>query len=297
MYKKIGSLRELLKYKYFFFDCDGVLWHGGKELFNAFKALSFLQENKKEIFLLTNNSTQSRKSGSRYIKSKFNFNIDPNRYISSAFLAGHYIESKKYSNIYSIGVQPLFDELKIALDSLKKPYKLFGLEDNSKSSLDDDFYRRINKEKVDAVVVGKDDKINYYKLASAVAYVNKGAELIETHSDLVFRSQGLRIPNTGTIVKAIEFACEKKSTDLGKPQSYGIKTICDTYKINFEQEREKMVIIGDNLGVEIALGNSIKIDSVLVLSGSTTKENLQNELEKNKRVMPKYLIPHLLFIY
>ena len=292
MYKVLSSIKPILsRYKYFFFDCDGVLWHGGKELFNAFQALKFLQAQNKQIFLLTNNSTQSRASGSEYVKSKFGFTIDPNRFCSTTFLAGHYAKSKGYKNLYVIGAKPLFDELKLNNSAAV----LYGATDTLKSGLDDEFYQRAKSVKIDAVVVGKDDKLNYYKMAYAVCAITQGADLIATHEDLTFRSQGVIIPNTGATVKAIEAATRKKAINLGKPEDYGIKVICENFNIDFKKERENMIIIGDNLGVEILLGNKQRIDSLLVLSGSTTQESLEKELDRHKGTMPTYVIPHLTY--
>jgi ribonucleotide monophosphatase NagD (HAD superfamily) len=50
------------KYDYFLFDCDGVLWQGSSEIENALKALSHLMSLKKEVYLITNNSSRLRQS-------------------------------------------------------------------------------------------------------------------------------------------------------------------------------------------------------------------------------------------
>jgi 4-nitrophenyl phosphatase len=53
------------KYDYFLFDCDGVLWHGDREIEQAFSALRKIQlhsSGKKHIYLITNNSTRLRET-------------------------------------------------------------------------------------------------------------------------------------------------------------------------------------------------------------------------------------------
>ena len=58
-----ADLAQLVQtYDYFLFDCDGVLWAGGHQIHDAFKALKYLQSHGKHIFLITNNSTRLRET-------------------------------------------------------------------------------------------------------------------------------------------------------------------------------------------------------------------------------------------
>ena len=241
---------------------------------------------------MNNNSTQGQIEGSNYIKKKYGFSLDPQRFISAAYLSAYYAKSKNYKKLYIIGGKAVFDELKIALNNPE----LFGEDDSGKMDLDDKFFKRFkSKENVDAVIVGKDSQLNYYKLSCAICSVNKGADLVASHCRLLYRKNDIRIPNCGTTVKAIEAATGKKAFNVGKPGAYGIKVICEKFGINFEKEKKNMLIVGDNLGVEIKLANEIGINSLLVLSGDINKENLAENLVKNKGVTPTYILPYLTY--
>ena len=113
----------------------------------------------------------------------------------------------------------------------------------------------------------------------------------------MFKTNGLLMPNTGTTVLTLEATTREKAINIGKPEPYGINTICKEHGIDFDKEKNNMLIVGDNIGVEIKLGKNIGIDSLLVLSGSTNKEMLDAELRKpdNERVVPTYVLPYLTY--
>jgi len=49
------------KYRYFIFDCDGVLFHSRDEIGEAFKALKYIKKFEgKDIFFFTNATTRTR---------------------------------------------------------------------------------------------------------------------------------------------------------------------------------------------------------------------------------------------
>lgn len=290
--KILTSFKPLLSYRYFIFDCDGVLWHQKKELFGSFNIIRSLEKMKKEYFFLTNNSGMTQSDGANYAKEVANFPLDPKRFISAAFLAGQYAKARNYKKIYIIGTKSIFDSVSSVLDNSL----LLGKQDTEKKDLDNIFFESMHsKRNVDAVIVGKDHALNYYKLAYAICSINKGAELVACHKNMMYKKNNIMIPNAGATIAAIEAATGKKAFDLGKPGDYGIKTICKLFQIDLEKEKKDMLIIGDNIGVEIQLANNLGIDSVLVLSGNTTRENIKAHIEKGKGVMPTYIIPHLTY--
>lgn len=60
---KQSRLEDLVdRYKYFIFDCDGVLFHSHDEIGDAFKALKYIKKHPapKEVFFFTNATTRTR---------------------------------------------------------------------------------------------------------------------------------------------------------------------------------------------------------------------------------------------
>jgi 4-nitrophenyl phosphatase len=82
-------------YDYFLFDCDGVLWSGGSEIKDAFKALRYIQSFPgKEIFLITNNSTRLRETVIEDKVKKLggdDFHVPLSHVYTSAYITGQYL--------------------------------------------------------------------------------------------------------------------------------------------------------------------------------------------------------------
>jgi hypothetical protein len=59
-----SRLEDLVeKYQYFIFDCDGVLFHSGDEIGQAFSALRYIKKHpskNKDVFFFTNATTRTR---------------------------------------------------------------------------------------------------------------------------------------------------------------------------------------------------------------------------------------------
>lgn len=283
--RRIPSFKALLSYKHFIFDCDGVLWHGDKELFSSFDIIRLLQSKGKSFFLYTNDSTKTQTQGAAYAEKLAGFRLDARRFFSSAHLVARFARERKYRRVYVIGGEALFEELSLALPDAR----LIGKGDSKKMGLDDKLFVK-REENVDAVAVAWDHELNYYKLAYAIDAVDKGADLVACHGNLTYRTKGVLLPNTGITVGAIEAATNRKAIVVGKPSHYGIELICKAFRINFEEERKNMLIVGDTLGVEIKMGNELGIDSLLVLSGRTSKEMLEQSA-----VTPTYVLPYLTY--
>ena len=55
------SFKDLIpKYDIFMFDCDGVLWSGGKPIPGAFETLQELEKIGKKVFFISNSANKTR---------------------------------------------------------------------------------------------------------------------------------------------------------------------------------------------------------------------------------------------
>jgi len=76
----------------------------------------------------------------------------------------------------------------------------------------------VTDDRPDAVVVGLDPELTYRALAKAVAGVDGGADLLATNTDPWYLDEeGRRLPGAGAVVAAVEHACGRTATVLGKP--------------------------------------------------------------------------------
>ena len=57
------------QYKYFLFDCDGVLWHGNNHVGQAFRNIEKLEQAGAKMFFVTNWAATSRRAMSNKMAS------------------------------------------------------------------------------------------------------------------------------------------------------------------------------------------------------------------------------------
>lgn len=125
-------------------------------------------------------------------------------------------------------------------------------------------------DKVDAVVVGFHRDACYNTLALASLYVHKGAAFIGTNPDQSFPSEFGPLPGAGALQAIISTATGIAPTVIGKPGP-----------IMFEQAmarlggtRENTAMLGDRLNTDIAGGNAAGLNTIMVLSGISSRADV-----------------------
>ena len=113
----------------------------------------------------------------------------------------------------------------------------------------------------DYVIVGETRTYSFEKIEKAIELVNKGAR--------------------GSLISPIEIATGKKAYFVGKPNPlmlrHGLKKLgCHSEEIAF---------IGDRMDTDIIAGIESNVDTVLVLSGVTSKEDIDNFPYRPKYVL------------
>ncbi|HXQ89649.1 MAG TPA: HAD-IIA family hydrolase [Solirubrobacterales bacterium] len=118
----------------------------------------------------------------------------------------------------------------------------------------------------DAVVVSGHRGFDYGELLTAKRALDRGAALLATSRDPTMPFPGGEVPGTGAVLAAVETASGKRATIAGKPERH-----------LFEMAREglggaeSVAMIGDRLSSDIEGGRRAGLETVLVLSGTTTR--------------------------
>ena len=123
----------------------------------------------------------------------------------------------------------------------------------------------------DYVVLGETRTYNFEKIEKAIALVRAGAKLIGTNPDTVGVTETGIMPASGALIAPIEIATGKKAYFVGKPNPlmlrHGLKLIgCHSADIAF---------IGDRMDTDIIAGIESNVDTVLVLSGVTSMQDIE----------------------
>jgi NagD protein len=229
----------------FISDMDGVIYHGHHLLPGAMDFVRWLQQAGKKYLFLTNAAYRTREQTAEKLR-KLGIETTPEHCYNSALATADFLAAQKPGgSAYVIGG-----------DGLRRALADVGY---SESDTDPDY-----------VVVSETDDYDYASVTRAINLVRGGAKLIGANPDLFGPGQGGIVPGTGAIIKPIELAAQVTAYFVGKPNPLMMR---DAIK-HLSSRREETVIIGDRMETDILAGVESEIDTVLVLSGVTRREDL-----------------------
>lgn len=247
-----------MDFKGFVIDLDGVVYRGKELISDSDRRITSLKKRSKVLFL-TNNSTKTR---SEYVDKLrgFGINADEKEVITSGYAAALYIKKKyKNPNVFVIGE-----------DGLKKELEWQGIQ--------------IGWRECNIVLVGLDRSFNYPKMALASRFVQSGADFIATNTDNTLITESGMLPGAGAIVKAVQTACRKEPIVIGKPSEIIAKIALDRLKL----KPEDVLLLGDRLETDIAMGNKVGMKTALVLTGCSKREDVEKS-----GIKPDYILDKL----
>ena len=241
------DIQRLQAKKAFICDMDGVIYHGNNLLPGVPDFINWLKENNKEFLFLTNSSERSPRELSQKLK-RLGLDVDETHFYTSALTTASFLARQKPNcSAFVIGEAGLIQALYQA-----------GLTMNN---VDPDY-----------VVIGETRTYSFEKIEDAVQLVRNGALLIGTNPDLTGPTERGIVPATGALVKPIELATGKTAYFLGKPNPLMMRHA----KSMLKAAHEDTVIIGDRMDTDIIAGIESDLETVLVLSGVTSRDELKN---------------------
>ncbi len=249
-------MKEILDKKGFICDMDGVIYHGNKILDGVKEFVTWMIENDKKFIFLTNSPERTPHELSMKLQ-RMGLDVSADHFYTSAMATAEFLSSQKPNcTAYVIGEPSL-----------------------TKAMYDKKIY--MNDINPDYVVLGETRTYNFEKLEKAIELVRGGAKLIGANPDTVGVTEKGIMPATGALIAPIEIATGKKAYFVGKPNPlmlrHGLKLLgCHSADIAF---------IGDRMDTDIIAGIESNVDTVLVLSGVTKEEDIQNFPYR-----PKYIL-------
>ena len=238
-------MKEILQKDGFICDMDGVIYHGNKILPGVHEFVSYLIEHNKKFVFLTNSPERTPHELSMKLE-RMGLTVGADHFYTSAMATAEFLSSQAPGcTAYVIGEGAL-----------------------SKALYDKRIY--MNDVNPDYVVVGETRTYSFEKIEKAIELVNKGAKLIGTNPDTTGPSERGIFPATGALISPIEIATGKRAYFVGKPNPlmlrHGLNKLgCHSADIAF---------IGDRMDTDIIAGIESNVDTVLVLSGVTKREDI-----------------------
>ncbi len=130
----------------------------------------------------------------------------------------------------------------------------------------------VNNVNPDYVVVGDTHSYNFEKVELAVNLVIKGAKLIGTNPDVSGPVENGITPSTKALIAPIEIASGKKAYYVGKPNPLMMRIALRKLGV----KRENAIVIGDRMDTDVRCGLESEIETLLVLSGITSMNEIDN---------------------
>ncbi len=229
----------------FIIDMDGVIYHGNRLLRGAADFVSWLKDNDKKFLFLTNSSERSPVELSQKL-ARLGIEVAPEHFYTSALATASFLASQRPGgSAYVLGEPGLINAL----------YEVGYTMNN------------VNP---DYVVIGEADSYGLDTVEKAVSLVLGGARLIGTNPDLSGPGENGIIPACGALIAPIELATGRKAYFVGKPNPLIMRSALR----RLDARREETAIVGDRMDTDIVAGVETDIETVLVLSGVTSREDL-----------------------
>jgi NagD protein len=243
--KTESTLAHIRSKEAFIIDMDGVIYHGNQLLKGAAEFVDWLARTQKRFLFLTNSSDRSPLELSQKL-ARLGIQVDPEHFYTSALAtAGFLATQRPGGSVYTIGEPGLIQALYDAGFTM-------------------------NNVNPDYVVVGEGRGYCLEALERAVKLVLGGARLIGTNPDVNGPVEGGIVPACGSLVAPIELAADTKAYFVGKPNPlmmrHGLR--------HLNTKREDTAIVGDRMDTDIVAGVEAEIETILVLSGVTAREDV-----------------------
>jgi len=250
--------------KLYIFDMDGTIYLGYNVFDFAIRFINNLRAAGKRVLFFTNNASHS---DDFYMEKLTKLGFSPSReeIMTSGDVTKVFLHRKRPGkSVYLVGT-----------DDLVNDFNKDGI-----NLVDGDV------ESADIVITSFDTTLTYKKLDDACRLVRNGAEYLSTHPDFNCPTETGFIPDSGAIAAFVTASTGKTPTYFGKPYIETLEMICEHTGI----DKNDMCIFGDRLYTDIALGARNGVTSILVLTGETTAEDVDNAEKKDQ---PAYVFDSL----
>jgi NagD protein len=139
----------------------------------------------------------------------------------------------------------------------------------------------INERDPDYVVLGETRTYSFERITHAIRLILAGARFIATNPDNVGPAPGGPLPATGSVAALISRATGVEPYFVGKPNPLMVRSALNA--INAHSEHTMM--IGDRMDTDIVAGIEAGLETILVLTGVTSRADVERYPYRPSRVV------------
>ncbi|WP_299559843.1 HAD-IIA family hydrolase [uncultured Mycolicibacterium sp.] len=237
-------------------DMDGVLVHEDRALPGAAEFLQRLAEKQRPFLVLTNNSIYTpRDLAARLARS--GLEVPEQAIWTSALATASFLRTQQPNgSAYVIGEAGLTTALHEAGYTL--------------TDIDPDF-----------VVLGETRTYSFEAITKAIRLILRGARFIATNPDVTGPSAEGPLPACGSVAALITRATGREPYFVGKPNPMMFRSAMN----RIEAHSEHTVMVGDRMDTDVVAGIEAGLETILVLTGSTSVEDIERYPYRPSRVL------------
>lgn len=234
----------------FLIDLDGVVWIGREPLPGAAEALRSILAAGKEVVFVTNNPGKLASAYAQRLREA-GIEVGDDRVVTAGEATARLaVERAGEAGAFVIGA-PAFKQTAAAAG-------LRPLDDEAGAE-------------ADVVLVSGHREFDYGELLTATRALQGGARLFATSRDPTMPMPGGAWPGTGAVLAAVETASGTTAGIGGKPEPR---------LFELARERiaaaERVAMVGDRVSSDIEGGRRAGLETILVLSGATSREEAES---------------------
>jgi NagD protein len=237
-------------------DMDGVLVHEEQAIPGADLFLSRLRENGVPFLVLTNNSIYTRRDlAARLLAS--GLNVPEESIWTSALATARFLEDQRPGgSAFVIGEAGLTTALHAAGYTL-------------------------TERAPDYVLLGETRTYSFERITHAIRLIDAGARFIATNPDVTGPSPDGALPATGSVAALISRATGVEPYFVGKPNPLMMRSALNA----LDAHSESTAMVGDRMDTDIVSGLEAGLETILVLTGVTTREEAERHPFRASRVV------------
>ena len=242
-------MKDLKKVRLFLLDMDGTIYLDNDLFEGVTDFLAHVKNIGGRYMFLTNNSS---KGVDKYMEKLASLGIDstPEDFLTSTHATILYLKKKNYNKIYAFGTE-----------SFKKQLREADLPITDK-----------REEGIDCLCMGFDTELTFQKLEDACILLgDEKVDFIATNPDWVCPTWYGSVPDCGSVSQMLFNATKRRPMFIGKPEPTMAQLAME--KTGYKPDQTAM--IGDRLYTDIASGVNAGVNSIFVLSGEGTLEDLE----------------------
>ena len=224
-------------------DMDGVLVHEERAIPGAAEFIARLRERDLPFLVLTNNSRFTRRDLAARLR-RSGLEVPEESIWTSALATARFLEAQRPGGTaFVVGETGL-------TTALHEAGYTMGDQDP------------------DYVILGETRTYSFEAITKAIRLIESGARFIATNPDTTGPSPDGPLPATGSVAAMISRACGVEPYFVGKPNPLMMRSALNA----LDAHSESTAMIGDRMDTDIVAGLEAGLETILVLTGVTTRD-------------------------